>query len=117
MKDVEYSENGKINRPPHVRFEPQQPTLPKIAPTIATSHQAARAWRVLASAGGGRAALLLAPERMDESLEDLTWQARLEPVGAVRVHSSSKNLSKCARNRGLGMFRASKPLVFEGPDP
>eukprot|EP00913_Durusdinium_trenchii_P032020 g29990.t1 len=63
---------------------PQQTTR-----LLQQSPEAARAWRVLASAGGGRAALLLAPERMDESLEDLTWQAEeREGQAAARLRQA-----------------------------
>lgn len=67
---------------------PQQTTR-----LLQQSPEAARAWRVLASAGGGRAALLLAPERMDESLEDLTWQAEeREGQAAARLRQGLQRI-------------------------
>lgn len=58
------------------------------------STEAARAWRSLASAGGGRAALLLVPEQMDETLDDFTQQAEeREGFAAARLRQGLQRIS------------------------
>ena len=47
-------------------------------------------------AGGGRAALLLSPESMDDGLEEMSWQApnKKEPEVFSREKKSTKSLQE-----------------------